>query len=198
MPAQPSQTRICNATLVLLGTAQRIGAINEGSPLARAFETVWDEARDAVLADHPWNFALRREESTVSADYTPKGSQWAYAYEKPANMLRWLPWSEDHPDFFDGEEEGDYILSSADSPIIVRGIFRIEDVGRWSMGFRTALAGKLAQLTAKAITGQTGMQDRADAIYDRELRRGKRQDGAATGQRNRRATFRSNWLAARG
>ena len=201
MPAAPSQTRICNAALVLLGTSRRIGALNDGTPLAVQFARVWDEAVREMQADHPWNPCIRRVDGALSADFTPKGSQWAYAFELPAGMLRWLPWREDHVDYFDGEQESDeqgrgFILAN-DSAIVIRGIFLVEDVGRWTAGMEAAMAALLAAKTAKAITGQSGMIDRMAAVYDEAIGRAKRQDGLATGQRARTAHFRSSWLDAR-
>jgi hypothetical protein len=196
MTAAPSQTRICNAALVLLGTSRRIGALNDGTPLAVQFARVWDEAQREMQADHPWNPCLRRVDGAQSSDYVQAGSQWSYAFERPAGMLRWLPWREDHVDHFNGEEEGGFILAN-DSAIVIRGIFLVEDVGKWTPGMEAAMAALLAAKTAKAITGQSAMIDRMTAVYEEAVGRAKRQDGLATGQRARTAEFRSSWLAAR-
>lgn len=196
MPAPPSQTRMCNEALILLGSSARIGSIDEGSPLARLFEDTWDQARDETLIEHPWNFALERADLPASGDHQRAG-EYAHAYELPGDCLRWLPWRPGHPDHFDGEQEGRFILSSASAPIIVRFIRRIEDVGRWSESFKQAMTAKLAWKNAKAITGQSGMIDRMAELYHSELQRGRRQDGLASGDRNRRYRTGSNWLAAR-
>lgn len=196
MSSPPSQTRICNAALALLGETARIVTINDGSPIANQFLTHWDQARRAALADHPWNFALARADCPASSD-TPAGEQYAIAFEMPADCLRWLPYAADHPDYFCGEQEGGRILSNADAPICVRYIRDVENVGLWSPAFVEAMTAKLAYLTAKPITGQTGAQDRMAEQYDRALRIAKRQDGAATGDRARRLETRSSWLAAR-
>jgi hypothetical protein len=64
-------------------------------------------------------------------------------------------------------------------------------------GFKAAMRAKLARYMCKAVTGQTGMVDRMDALYRDALADAKRQDGLATGRVQRNATFRSNWLGAR-
>lgn len=191
----PSQTGIVNAALTLLGTSRRILDIGEGSPVANLYKQIWDATLDEVLADHPWNFAVRRVDAALSP-VAPTGSQWSYRFERPAAMLRWLPWARDEDDWFDGEEEDGFILAN-DTTIVVRGIFRIVDPARWTPGFKEALAAKLAAKTAKAITGQSGMIDRMDAHYAEAKSGAKRQDGLATGQRDRRASWRSNWIDAR-
>jgi hypothetical protein len=200
--AQVSQTGIVNKALVMLGTARTITSLGDATPLARTAAALWDPTRDEVLADHPWNFAIRRAALAVSADYVPP-NEYSYAYELPGDCLRWLPWQEDHEDAFAGEEEsGDngirYILSSATAPIYVRYIARVEDVARWSPGFVEAFAAKLARALAKPVTGQAAMIDRMEGLYQEALSGAKRQDGLATGRRQRDASFRSNWLSARG
>lgn len=195
--AAPSQTRICNAALAHLGEGKKITSIEDNTPLANVLKQTWDEARDEVLADHPWNFALRRKDQPTSDDAEIAGTEYDQAFAKPADCLRWLPYRPGHPDYFEGEEEGDFILSNAQAPIIVRYIARIEDVTRWTPGARAALAAKLAMINAKAITGQSGMIDRMSAIYDGLLSKAKRQDGAASGDRALRYETRSNWLGAR-
>jgi hypothetical protein len=197
MALPPSQTRVCNSALALLGEARRIASINDNNPLARQLLAVWDEAVDEVLTDHPWNVAVARADLAVSADFTPQGAQYDQAFAKPGDCLRWLPPRRGHPDYFDGEEEGDYILSNAAAPIALRYIRRIDDLGKWSPGMRACLAAKLAAKSAKAITGQSSMMDRMSAAYDDELSKAKRQDGAASGDRDRHATFQSSWLGAR-
>jgi hypothetical protein len=192
----PSQTRMCNGTLALLGDSRTIASINDGTPLAKLFFGIWDETRDEVLADHPWNFAITRASLPADAG-VPEGSQYAQQFLKPGDCLRWLPWREDHPDYFAGEEEGNFILSDADAPIVIRYIRRNDDVSEWTPGFRAAMSAKLAVKLAKPITGQSVMIKTAQDAYDDELRKAKRQDGAATGDRQRQADHRSNWLAAR-
>lgn len=197
MSAAPSQTRTCNMALAYLGESHRINSIGDGTPLAKLFEQVWDEAVREVLADHPWNRALKRVNLPVSATYVPDGSQYSQAFEKPGDCVRWLPYRPDHPDAFSGEEEGDFILSNDAAPITLRYIALIDDIAKWSEGMRTALAAKLARKLAKPVTGQTGMMDRMAALYDDELSKAKRQDGAATGERGRGLVARSDWLGAR-
>lgn len=197
MLAAPSQTRTCNMALAYLGESHRINSIDDGTPLAKLFDQVWDEALREVLTDHPWNTALRRLNVPVSATYVPDGTQYTQAFEKPGDCLRWLPYRPDHPDYFAGEEEGDYILSNAAAPIVLRYIALVDDIAKWSEGMRTALAAKLAAKLAKPITGQTGMMDRMAKLYAEELSTAKRQDGAASGERGRGLVSRSDWLGAR-
>lgn len=197
MPA-PSQSAACNGALALLGESNRVTDINsDGTPLAKVFLQTWDQTVDEVLADHPWNVAVKRQACAVSA-FVPDGSEYSQAFDKPADCLRWLPWKEDHPDYFAGVEEGSYILSNAAAPIIVRYIARVTQLALWSPGMRAALEAKLAEKNAKAITGQTSMiREMRDLYENRLLPDAKRQDGLASGDRRRTLVGRSDWLNAR-
>jgi hypothetical protein len=197
MPVPPSQTRSCNAALALLGESARITSISDGTPLAKLFADTWDLALEEVIVAHPWNIALRRASLGVSMDFTPEGSQYSQAFELPADCARWLPWQEAHPEYFQGEQEGPYILSDAAAPIVVRYIALITDISLWSAGMRATLEAKLAMKLAKPITGQTAMIGNMRDIHDAALSEAKRQDGAATGDRKRTLDARSNWLDAR-
>jgi hypothetical protein len=196
MTAQPSQTRIVNKALSHLGSTKRITSITDGTPQAKLADAFWDECRDEVLADHPWNFAIARADLPASANYTPP-NEYDFAYELPPGCLRWLPWREDHADYFDGVQEGPYILANADAPIFIRYITRIEDLAKWSPGFMAAMAAKLARYMAKGVTGQSGMIAAMEDLYQDSLSLAKRQDGLATGRRTRTAEYRSSWLDAR-
>lgn len=196
MALPPSQTRVCNSALAHLGESRRINSINDANPLAKLFLAVWDEAVDEVLADHPWNPALKRAQLSVSADYVPEGTEYIQAFSKPADFIRWLPWRQQEDDYFEGEEEGDFILSNDSAPITLRYIARV-DIAKWSPGMLACLAARLARKLAKPISGQSGMMDRMDRLYEEELSKAKRQDGGATGNRRRSLEVQSTWLDAR-
>jgi hypothetical protein len=193
----PSSTRVGNAALAHLGEGYQITALNDGSRLGILLTQVWDDALTEVLADHPWNPALARLDLAVAAGVEPAGSEYTQAFLKPNDCVRWLPWSEGHPDYFDGEEEGDYILSNDAAPIAFRYIKLLEDMNKWTPGMRACLSAKLAEKIAKAVTGQTTMIDRMAELYADTLSKAKRQDGGATGNRRRQAEYRSNWNGSR-
>lgn len=195
MTAQASETARINNALALLGSAKRITALTDASSLARLCAPLFPKVRDEVLADHPWNEAIARAALPASADYVPPMG-YSAAFELPRACLRWLPWQEDDPSWFEGEQEGRFILSSCAAPIFIRYIARIEDVALWSPGLCSAIDAKLAKYLAKPVTGQTALIDRMEGLYQAELAAAKRQDGLATGKRNDTASYRSNWLRA--
>lgn len=196
MASPASQTSLTNKTLALLGTLTRISAPDDGTAAAITAAALWDLTRDEVLADHPWNFAIRTDTVPQSADYVPT-TRYLFGYELPRDCLRWLPWSDESENAFAAEQEGEFLVSNDAGPLLVRMVFRAEDVSRWSPGFQAAFCAKLGRYMAKPITGQGAMIDRMDGLYEQELSRAKRQDGLATGRRNRSVVYRSNWLGAR-
>jgi hypothetical protein len=192
--AQASQTRIVNRALTMLGSAQRISSISDPSGPAVTALALFDDARDATLVDHPWNFAIRR--ASLAADAKPPEFGWDYAFTLPSDCLRWLPPSRDGGHWFRGEQEGNALLADTPGPLPIRYIARIEDVAAWSAGFTEALAWKLATEMEEAITGQRS--NAPGGGYDMALRKAKRADGLTTGDRSRNMVTTSNWVRTRG
>lgn len=192
-----SPTRIVQRAMVLLGTSQRISSIDDGTPLAQAARDVFDDCRDEVLAEHPWNFAVTRASIPVSADYTGD-DEWELGYDLPGDCLRWLPWPKAHALGFVGVREGRFILTNETAPLTVRYIARIEDAAQWSPGFCEALSGKIAMWLASAAPVQSEVSaQRAARIYETALSRGRRQDAMENGDTDRQNIYRSDWLNSR-
>lgn len=196
MAAQPSLTRIVNRAAVHLGTARRVSSIDDGTPIASAARDVIDFVRDELLAEHPWNFAIKRAELAASATEAPIG--WTFAYEAPSDMIRWLPWPQGEQLYFRAVQEGGFILSDAKAPLPFRYIARIEDPSLWSPGFIGALSASLAMAIAPTVTGSDTIDQKLTNRLLMAVKAGKRQDGLASGDRARNMGAGSGWLAARG
>ena len=52
---------ICNTALILNG-AQTINSLSDDSKGAKLCNKEYDKVRQAVLTEHPWNFAMSRKE----------------------------------------------------------------------------------------------------------------------------------------
>src|SRR5581483_10865340 len=90
-----SQTGICNRALEKLGE-DPIVSINDGSKQAQALKRVYTDTLNALLVEHPWNFAKQRAELAASA--TPPAWGFSYSYPLPIDFLRLLT-IKDSPDF---------------------------------------------------------------------------------------------------
>ena len=195
MPQRPDQSSIANRAASRLGSTQRIASIHDSGELAMHVRDQWDGIVTTLLADHPWNFALRRAELNRS-DPAP-GSEYSFAYALPADCWRWLPWMPEDADYFTGEAEGGYILTDAEAPIAVRYISGeyADEVGRWPANFALAVELELAHRLAEPMTGSTGLADRMRADAADALRKAKKIDGLeSNGRAGPKVSSRSRWL----
>lgn len=198
MGATPTQTGIVNRAAALLGSTARISSITQVAPLAQHALAHWDEVLRELLAEHPWNFAIKRTEISAAAEAPPFGYDNRFAL--PADCIRWLPPSQEEADWFEAVEEGNHLLTNAEAPLPVRYIS--SDLGydlvRWPPHFATAMAYALAEMLAEPVTQSETLKSdmRDDAAV--KLRLAKRRDGQASGNIRRSVvTAKSDWLSAR-
>lgn len=198
MPAAPSQTGIVNDAAARCGSTERIQSIDGGSTLAKAAKAVWDGVVRSTLADHPWNFALRRVQ--LNAGPTPAFG-FDFSYALPADCLRWLPPArEDGCNYFVGVLEDDAILTDAEAPLPVRYISSepLDDWSHWPAPFVEAVTKAMAEALAEPLTASQSVGDRATEKAQAALKKAKRRDGLESGNRSAsQVTAKSNWLQAR-
>lgn len=166
----PSDVEIANLALAKLGDEGEISALTEDSRAARAINGCYAAMRDAVLRDHPWNFATRRVQLAPLLDAPAWGG--LNAFELPADFLRLLE-AEGDPDW---QIEGRTILA-ATSVLNLRYTARIEDSGLYDPLFAEALACRIAQQLALRITGSSTVLADAARAYQLALAAAKRVDG---------------------
>ncbi|GKT28278.1 hypothetical protein ADUPG1_004885, partial [Aduncisulcus paluster] len=80
-----SVVKIWNMALAQIGEDTLV-ALNEDSKPADLCEILWDNSRDAVLREHPWNCCMKQAELPALADKPLV--KWAEAYELPTDYLR--------------------------------------------------------------------------------------------------------------
>lgn len=198
MASTVTQTDIVNAALAELGSTSRINSINdEQSNSARRAIAVWDMTLRLLLAEHPWNFAIKR--ASLNALSAAPLSEYERQFALPADLVRWLPAAQGDDDYFEGEVEGEVMLSDADAPLVLRYIAFVEDVSKWPASFVEAFKYKLAGSLAEGETSSQSLRDRMLDQYEYWMQKAKRRDGQATGKRRSqgRVTSRSDWLQAR-
>lgn len=193
-----TQTGIVNAALARLGSTERLTSIDDPtSNSAGRARAVWGDLRRMLLSRHPFNFAIRRAMLNEDGVVPPFG--WQRRFHLPEDCLRWLPPAEGDAGSFDGEREGDFILTNRSAPLPVRYIADMPDVSAWSPSFVMAMTVALAEWLAMGITESVGMTDRLVEIADRAIKLAKRLDGLETGRRQRGSVVvHSSWLTARG
>ncbi len=83
-----SEVDIANLALSALGDSATVASLNppEGSPQAERCAKFYPLARDSLQEEFIWSFCIRRKQLALISAW--EGSQWAYAYAVPAEMLR--------------------------------------------------------------------------------------------------------------
>lgn len=182
-----NQLSICNLALIRCG-ASRISSITQDTKPAIALNAIWELSRDTVMADHPWNFALKRALLAPTSN-TPV-YEFNYEYDKPSDMLRLMDLDSNDIDYV---VENGKILSD-ETELNVRYVFRNTDESSWSPGFADALAWYLVMQIGFTLTQQTKLTEEAGAAYKASLAQARFVDGSEGIMRRLEATV---WTNAR-
>jgi hypothetical protein len=177
MVSSVSQVDICNMALDMLREGP-INSLTDDDDRADWFRRNYPQTRDSLLARHPWNFAIKY--ASLAENTAGPTSQWTYAYDLPADLLRLLPIQKDG--HFEGqmiphEVIGQTIETDEAPPLRVRYIRRVESEGLFSTVFVDALAAKLAMRSAHWITGKVSSFQIAQEAYIRAMDEATRVDG---------------------
>lgn len=170
-----SEISICNSALIKIG-ADVISALSQDTKSARCLNAVFDQVRDEVLRSHPWNFAITRSSLTPTAN-TPV-YEYDYEYSLPSDCLRVLGFDVD-----DDYETPEYVIEDGKilsnySEMKLRYVYRNEDPSSWDPMFAEALAWRLAQQVAYALTQSASVVAYAAAGYERALAFARSTDGS--------------------
>lgn len=149
-----NQTEIANLALRKIGQA-RIVDINQGSNEALLILDSWTNARETALRAHPWNFALKQAQLTVSA--TVPLFHWTKAYPLPSDYMRLVS----NNGILAGtklpcwEVAGGAILSNESKAEIVY-VRNEENCALWDSQFVEAFAFQIAAMIAPSLLGDGG------------------------------------------
>lgn len=157
---------------------------------------MWHESRRTAIAEHPWNFAIKRALLNEAGDAPLFG--YARQFRLPADNLRWLPFARDDDNYYEAVQEGDVLLSDAAAPLPYRYIADIEAVTSWPPHFVTFMAFQVAADLATSATQVSYDADRMVAKRDEELASAKQADALASGNRSLgNVEISSRWAGAR-
>lgn len=153
------ETEIVNMALDLLEEEPILSA-DDNRSVARWAQRNLGPVCDAMLRQHPWNWAIRRAVLPALADKPAFG--WARAFQMPIDCLRVLPIYD--PARFNGadalyEIEGRRILTDLSAPLSIRYIARVSSADYDPM-FVQALAASLAFRMASFVTGKQSYAER--------------------------------------
>ena len=132
-----------------------IQAFDYSSKAGRWFKANYAAKRDAFLAKHDWDFAMKL--TALAADTQAPPFRWEYQYSLPADCLRVPRQTEDggrNGRFLDYEVIGRKLMSDAEAPFYLRYVRRVESEAEFSPLFVDAFAFFLAGSLAHVITGK--------------------------------------------
>jgi hypothetical protein len=159
---------ICNIALQKLG-ASRIVSLTQDTENARECNLLYEQARDAELRAHPWNFAIKRAQlaSSTAPVHGPTS-----AYPLPSDCLRLLPQDPCRAfDDLDWQIEGRSIVTDDTGALDIRYIYRVTDPNLFDALFVELMACRLAEGLNEKITqsnskGQQIREDRRVALRE--------------------------------
>ncbi|MCO7511795.1 hypothetical protein NJH77_21325 [Serratia fonticola] len=169
-----SVIQICNVALSRLGNSRVIASLTEKSKEAAACSLFYEDCRDAVLADFPWGFAMKR---LALAELDITQPDWQFSYRYPTDCMRLeeiyppdgarYTTPEFRVPFETGAEEdgaGRLILTNLPNAWI-RYVSRITDPNMYGPEFRDALSWRIAAEINMQITGDTNKGNEAAQKY---------------------------------
>ena len=140
-----SAVEICNVALIGLG-GETISSLEENTSQANMCNTVWNQARRAVLRSHPWNFAMKTTQ-LPQLQMNDRSYKYDYGYQLPSDLMRLVQVNED----YDYKVESNTIFTKRDT-CFIKYIFDNDDVASWDSLFSAVMSAKIQELIAYSIT----------------------------------------------
>lgn len=159
-----SDVAICNSALVKVG-AKRITTLADNTPEARLCSEQYGKVRDDLLRSHPWNFAIKRAQLTVS---TTPVFYYTHSFTIPADCLRILNIIE-LDDTTEWRKEGNQILCF-EPGLSLTYISQVTNTTLHDAIFDEVLALKLAHDICYALTQSTTLKQLLAEEYKAALK----------------------------
>jgi hypothetical protein len=153
---------IANRAITFLGGIP-ITSLEDDTKEARACNRLYEQTRDSLLRDHPWNFAVRR--ASLPANTTAPEFEYTNAFDFPDNAMRILDVDTDE----EWAIEGRQIVTDASAPLDVVYIDRVTDANLFDAKFIECYAMRLAAEIAYDITASQSVAKVAEDRYLRML-----------------------------
>jgi hypothetical protein len=152
-----SEVSIANRAIQILGSSERIEAMDQDHPNARTMSAAFEPVRNALIRRYKWGFAIKRVSLAADATDTVWGGLNRYAF--PNDLCRILR-DDESGIRLDWKIEGRFIVTKDGAPLNVKYLAIITDPGQFDPSFAEALSHALAVATCEEITGSTSkLQD---------------------------------------
>ena len=153
---------IANRAITFLG-GDTIASLDDDTKEGRACKRLYEQTRDQLLRDHPWNFAVKR--ASLAANTTAPEYEYTNAFDFPDATLRIL-------DVETAEEwavEGRQIVTDAAAPLQIVYIERVTDPNLFDSKFIEAYSLRLAADIAYDITASQTVATNAETKFNSSL-----------------------------
>jgi hypothetical protein len=178
MPTVSSEVELCNLALARIGNDRQLSSLTEANKPARLCSLHYPITRDAVLAAHPWNEAIRRVDLAAEVGEPP--FEYTYRFPLPSDCLKVIRTEDESAGFEDdyrieSTANGRVLLSNSDT-VAIEYIARVEDVALYSPVLVDLIAQRLAAELAPAFADSASMAKNLWDIYAAKLREARSVD----------------------
>lgn len=151
------RTSIFNAALDRLAEGTVLSP-DDDIAAARWLKRNYELQRDVLLAQHPWNFAIKR--AALASEVATPAFEWRHQFVVPSDALRVLPLTTDGLRDSPGVPyvvESGKILTDRGAPLRVMYIRRVSNESDFSPHFADLLAHRLATMMAHWMSGKENL-----------------------------------------
>jgi hypothetical protein len=170
--AEPSETTIANAALVLIGE-RRISSLDERSKTAKLCKDRFADVRDDLLRAMPWIFATKRVRLAADAEAPLYG--YGSQVTLPNDCLRLLTVDDEFG--YGYVLEGRKVLTHIRAPLDITYIARVTNPKLMDVLFRQSFAAALAVELAEPLTGSSGKLELVFSILQHRIRQARTANG---------------------
>ena len=168
---------ICSNALRRLGD-QPITALTDDTERARLCNAFFPDARDHVLRQHTWNFAITR--ASLSKLSSAPAYGFSHMYSLPTNPYCLRVLEMEYPDYIfkiENDPTNGRVLVTDEDQAKILYIARITNASLFDSMFVDTLTAKLSVDLCYAITGSTQLQAQMDKMYQQKLSEARSIDG---------------------
>lgn len=176
---------IANRAITYLG-GETITSLDDDTKEGRACKRLYEQTRDQLLRDHPWNFAIKR--ASLAANTTAPVFEYTNAFDWPDKCLRIIEVNTTE----EWAVEGQQIVTDAAAPLEIVYIERVTDPNLFDAKFIEAYSLRLAADIAYDITASQTVASNAETKYASLLQEARLIDAQESLSANE-----QSWLDAR-
>lgn len=160
---------ICNNALVRIGS-KTITSLTDGDKTANACNLIYSQARDALLRQHLWNFAIERTQ--LASSETAPAFGFSYSFPLPSDFIR-VQSIEGSPQY---KIEGTNLLTDHNEIKLIY-VKKVTDVAKFEPLFTEALILLLAIRLTYTLIGSNGRENALKDELNKILFQAKQVDG---------------------